>query len=141
MAGSYNDKSRRYLYLIKEPFDLAKKIMLVVITVQAGIIAFLYTNDQRWVYTVAIVSVFVWFATEWCYGIYKIGITSNLTSRLRAINNGNARKVFYVYTKEINKAGRVESKIHKRFTQNRKEGEWFALWIWEVFYLKIRYFL
>lgn len=141
MASNYTDTTRRYLYLIKEPFDFAKKVMLVIITIQAGIIAYLYTLDQRWLITIGIICVFVWYITEWFYGIYKIGITSNLKSRLSAINNGNARNVFYVYTKEIDKAGKVESKIHKRFKQNRKEGEWFALWIWEVFYLKIRYFL
>lgn len=137
----YKDDSRRYLYLIKEPFDLAKKIMLCIINLLSFVLAFYFFDDVRFLITAILSTILVWVISEWIYGTYKIGITANLKSRLSAINNGNARNVFYVYTKRINKAGVVETKIHKRYKSTRKGGEWFGLWFWQVFYLKLRYFL
>lgn len=138
--GKYNDESRRHLYLIKEPFGLAKKLFLIIIATQQLVIGFLLTDDIRFIYTAPVLGLLVWLVSEWVHGIYKIGITSNLENRLRQINNGNARRVFYVFTRNLNKAGVVETKIHRRFKQKRREGEWFGLYFWEVGYLWVRYF-
>lgn len=60
--------------------------------------------------------------------IYKIGITNDLSKRLRSIQTGNSEKVFLEHHEEIPeyiKITEMENWLHSVFGNNRKTGEWF----------------
>jgi hypothetical protein len=60
-------------------------------------------------------------------GLYKIGITNNLKSRMRAIQNGNPYKVREVLSVPHHSPKALEDELHNRFALERLEGEWFSL--------------
>ncbi len=132
--------TRRFLYLIKEPCSVYTKVYLWIIAVQLGVIYHLLFDYSSAIVIGALGGIPLWLAAERLLGYYKIGITNHLKRRLTAINNGNARRVYYKFVKRIDEAGVVEKKIHKELAKNRKEGEWFYLWFWQVWVLWLRYF-
>ncbi len=132
--------SRRYLYLMKEPCDVFVKSLLWIVVFQLGFLVY-YITDQIWAVGVGtFAGIPLWLLAERSVGYFKIGVTKDLKARLTAVNNGNARKIYYVHVKELNEAGVVEKKIHHKYTKKRRDGEWFKLWFWQVWWLKIRYF-
>jgi len=57
----------------------------------------------------------------------KIGVTSNMKSRLVRIQSGNPRKVKVIYSSQVKNAQKIEHKTHKHFHEKRLMGEWFDL--------------
>ena len=63
-------------------------------------------------------------------GAMKIGITSNIDSRLATLQNGHAEKLkLYYFSDELpdGMARAVERDCHKRAGDSRLNGEWFNL--------------
>lgn len=63
-------------------------------------------------------------------GPVKVGITSNLFSRLRSLQNGSAKRLelLFVYTCEDRKTAQaMEREFHEAHATWRLEGEWFDL--------------
>jgi hypothetical protein len=61
---------------------------------------------------------------------YKIGITSNLSQRLRQLQTGNDSKLSFVKVKSVRSraiAMSIESDIHRGCNAVRSNGEWFSL--------------
>ena len=135
-----NSNSRRFVYLIKEPCGALLKIYLWIILVLLGVIYFMWSGDIYGIVFGFILGIPFWLLAERVRGVYKIGITKNLKSRLSQINNGNARKVYYVHYKMFDEASVTEKKLHDIFGKSRMEGEWFHLWFWQVWWLWLRYF-
>lgn len=134
------NKTRRYLYLIKEPVSPSLKFLLSLLIIETSFIVYLLYGEILVMYLSVPLVVLGWWFANWFYGIYKIGITQNLDARLTAINNGNAREVYYVFKKEIDRAGEIETKIHRNYTRKRRSGEWFALYFWQIAWIWMRYF-
>lgn len=65
-------------------------------------------------------------------GLYKIGLTSDLKTRIRAIQNGNLLKVELVHTITTKDMLRAEKTLHARFAKQRSKREWFALTLQDV---------
>lgn len=63
----------------------------------------------------------------------KIGLSNNPERRLRELNSEQApcRVVGIRYIKVLDNA-RTEKQLHRQFAINRKHGEWFDFWIWEL---------
>ena len=62
------------------------------------------------------------------YGnLTKIGITSNLVSRLQAINAQSPVDVICTHICECEYAREVELEIHTEYAHKRHHGEWFSL--------------
>jgi hypothetical protein len=62
-------------------------------------------------------------------GHYKVGVSSNVSSRVRALQNSNPKPISVVTTRLVDDAYRVEKDIHE-FLANRHVGdgrEWFEL--------------
>lgn len=57
-------------------------------------------------------------------GLIKIGVTSNLVSRLRALRNSSPVPVELLATVS-GKGTLYEMKLHERFAALRRHGEWF----------------
>lgn len=63
-------------------------------------------------------------------GPVKVGITTNLDSRLRSLQNGSATKLelIWVYTAEDrDEALKMERSFHECHNNIRLEGEWFNI--------------
>ena len=58
-------------------------------------------------------------------GLFKIGCTSNLKTRIKAIQIGNPNFIEFVAI--INGGKEVESELHKRFEEYKINGEWFSI--------------
>ncbi|MBK8442026.1 MAG: GIY-YIG nuclease family protein [Sphingobacteriales bacterium] len=140
MAEELNFQSRRYLYLIKESVGVSMRVLLLLLLIETAYLAYLLSEEIYIMFIAPAAAIVLWWFSTWVYGIYKIGITNNLEQRLTAINNGNVRRVYYVFVKKIDRAGEVEQKIHDHFDAQRRNGEWFVLWFWEVAWLWLRYF-
>jgi predicted RNase H-like HicB family nuclease len=66
-------------------------------------------------------------------GAIKVGITSNLSSRLASLQTGSPHRLKLVYSKEIgDKAPSVERKTHFLLGQSRMSGEWFSCSVTEA---------
>ena len=135
-----NNSTKRFLYLIKEPCGVFIKILLWIICIQMGGMVYLITGHRFAIVVGCIIGIPVWILANRSVGYFKIGITSNLKRRLTEINNGNARVVYYVAQKKLDGAGTIEKRIHQRLDKKRRDGEWFRLWFWQVWWLKWRYF-
>lgn len=57
-------------------------------------------------------------------GLIKIGISTNLTSRIRAIRNSSPTELELLGTLPGGSA--TEGLLHMRFGEHRQHGEWFA---------------
>lgn len=71
-----------------------------------------------------------------CGVLYKIGMTRNLTRRLRGLRTALASPVELLYTLEVLNARLVERYLHKLFAAQRKQGEWFELRADDVEFLR-----
>lgn len=59
-------------------------------------------------------------------GPKKVGITNNLTTRLRQIQTGNADRLSVLKSWELGEAAPlVEKAVHSRLARYRQAGEWF----------------
>jgi hypothetical protein len=57
---------------------------------------------------------------------YKIGLTNNLDRRSKEINRGQAPfPVTLQWSIAVNDTHAAETKLHHRFSENRRHGEWF----------------
>lgn len=67
-------------------------------------------------------------------GYYKIGISSNVESRLASIRTSNHDHVDIVFARKVKEALSLEQELHKRYAHriSRKDGEWFSLTSEEV---------
>jgi len=135
-----NRHKKRFLYLIKEPCSNVVKVYLWIIFTLLGIIYFLLTEEIYGAVLGFVTGIPAWLMAERLRGFYKIGITKNLKRRLTAINNGNARTVYYIYYRMTDDVQKVETEVHRKLKKVRKDGEWFHLWIWQVWWLKWKYF-
>ncbi len=55
----------------------------------------------------------------------KVGICSNLSRRLKALQTGNPRPIEVVKTYRLLNAQRVEKVVHRTLIVERVKGEWF----------------
>ena len=55
----------------------------------------------------------------------KVGICSNLSSRLKSLQTGNPRPIEVVKTYRLLNAQRVEKVVHRTLIIQRVKGEWF----------------
>lgn len=133
-------KKTIYLYLIKEPAGHLPKILIWIILIQLGIIIYLLYNIPIAVLIGMIAGVPMWLIIERSFGLFKVGITNNPKRRLTAINNGNARTVYYCKLKARDDAAVIEKKIHRAYKKRRKDGEWFRFWFWEIWLITWRYY-
>lgn len=73
--------------------------------------------------------------------LFKIGITSDITTRFRQIENSSGMKInpIFILELEINydeKANLIESYLHSYFKHKRTIGEWFNLSIKDLMLIK-----
>lgn len=65
--------------------------------------------------------------------LYKIGVTKNLYSkRMKQLQTGNGTKLHLVKYHETFFPYRIEQYLHSKFSDKRKEGEWFSLTIDDI---------
>lgn len=57
---------------------------------------------------------------------YKIGVTNDLSKRIKNIRTGNPNKVDYVFYQQNKNAYKLEKWLHSQFSEKRLEGEWFG---------------
>ena len=60
-------------------------------------------------------------------GYYKIGISKNNQKRLRTLQTGNSSEIKIVETYLSEVSNLIEKALHRRYSHNKKEGEWFNL--------------
>ena len=60
-------------------------------------------------------------------GYYKIGITTDIKKRLRALNASSPLEVSLIYSKETKDAPKIEKFLHNIFHAKNHKFEWFAL--------------
>jgi|SaaInlLV_10m_DNA_4_1040232.scaffolds.fasta_scaffold22105_3 hypothetical protein len=60
-----------------------------------------------------------------CNGYYKIGITNNITNRLKSLQTGNAHEINVIHIEERYKPEKAEKYLHQKFSNKRLKGEWF----------------
>lgn len=60
-------------------------------------------------------------------GIYKIGVAKNVERRLKQLQTGNPEPIILVSKFKSERAYKIESILHRRYSLNRIEGEWFYL--------------
>lgn len=59
--------------------------------------------------------------------LYKIGVTTNVSNRIRAIQTHNALKVYIYATYKCQCGYRAEAYLHSVFKKKNTNGEWFTL--------------
>ena len=73
-------------------------------------------------------------------GRYKIGLTNNPSRRLAELNSEQAPcpivGIRYIQV-EDNLA--VEQELHRKFKSDRRYGEWFDFWIWQMPLVHVAY--
>lgn len=62
-----------------------------------------------------------------CNTYYKIGITTDLESRLAELQVGNPYPISFCLTVEFGNPSGAEKALHEKFKKQRIRGEWFAL--------------
>lgn len=62
-----------------------------------------------------------------CHKYYKIGIASNIESRINSLQCGNPYRLEIVYAIKAPNARYTEEKLHEYFKENRYFREWFEL--------------
>ena len=62
-------------------------------------------------------------------GVYKIGSTrsSDIGKRMRALQTSSPKKLVLAESFKTGKPFRLEHMLHRVFSENRLEGEWFEL--------------
>ena len=59
-----------------------------------------------------------------CGNKKKIGVTSNIEKRIKALQTGNAERIVLEYIEERLNPTKAESFLHRYFAKRRKVGEW-----------------
>jgi len=131
----------QYLYMMKEPCSRIIKILMWLICLLIGIIWNLRSGEFMCVIFGVIAGVPLWFFAESAVGYFKIGITINPDRRITEVNNGNARQIYYVAKVKRNNDQEIETKIHRKYKKQRRDGEWFNLYFWQIWWIRLRYFL
>jgi hypothetical protein len=62
-----------------------------------------------------------------CNDLYKIGIATDIDSRLASLQTGNPYPLEVEQCFEFANSTSVEQVLHQRFSAKRKLGEWFSL--------------
>ena len=63
-----------------------------------------------------------------CNGLYKVGVTSNVSKRIKQLQTGNGFKIKEVVSYEFfDMAYYIENKLHNKFKECNMLGEWFSL--------------
>jgi hypothetical protein len=75
------------------------------------------TNDNRFVYMIRLSNT----------DRYKIGIASNMNTRMGAIKNASPFNIKLVYSKRVNNAEGLERKLHLEYRGKKIIREWFCL--------------
>ncbi len=57
----------------------------------------------------------------------KIGVAKNIEKRIVSLQTGNQHKLKLIATKETFDDYELEREIHRQYSENRKQGEWFIL--------------
>ena len=66
-------------------------------------------------------------------GRYKIGLTNNPRRRLHELNSEQAPcPIVGVRNIAVKDNAAVERALHQRFAKQRRHGEWFDFWAWEL---------
>lgn len=60
-------------------------------------------------------------------GLFKIGKSKRLTTRLRSHQTGNAGRLGIVCNIASDDMGKLEKRLHSEFDHKRVRGEWFRL--------------
>jgi predicted GIY-YIG superfamily endonuclease len=55
----------------------------------------------------------------------KIGVTSNIERRIKALQTGNPNKIELLFVEYRTNPTKAERYLHKCFAKKRQEGEWF----------------
>lgn len=61
------------------------------------------------------------------YPHFKIGYATNVTARLKTIQNANPRKLTKVIYVKVPNAEQLEAELHEKYKDYRVRGEWFEL--------------
>jgi predicted GIY-YIG superfamily endonuclease len=56
---------------------------------------------------------------------YKIGVTKNITKRIKELQTGNAEEIYLVDKYESDNAFKIEKALHNFFRHKKKLNEWF----------------
>jgi len=65
-----------------------------------------------------------------CNSLYKIGITDNLSKRIKTLQTGNPHQLTYEFTFGFSKreqAFTTEQRFHRYFHEMKRVGEWYEL--------------
>lgn len=74
--------------------------------------------------------IYIYFFNQLATDLYKIGITNNITRRLREVQNGNSEPIvcrYYIEAENRFDARETERELHRLLRDARKVGEWFRL--------------
>lgn len=63
-----------------------------------------------------------YIAYDFNTGLYKIGRSKDPKNRVKALKTGNTGIIILFYC-----AGNIENQLHKRYSLNRRQQEWFNL--------------
>jgi hypothetical protein len=70
----------------------------------------------------------------------KIGLSNNPERRLKELNSEQAPcPIIGIRFIEVVNSRATEADLHQVFKKNRRHGEWFAFWVWELPYLNFMY--
>ena len=77
---------------------------------------------------------------SWLYVVtngsaFKIGRTSNLTSRIDMIQTGSPTRIRIVAAMKVRHAVNVERHFHEKFAARRLSGEWYSLVDGDLIYI------
>ena len=61
------------------------------------------------------------------YNLYKIGLTNDISKRLKGLQTASPIQMKAIFTKEFDDVETTERTIHEYYKELRKEGEWFEL--------------
>jgi predicted GIY-YIG superfamily endonuclease len=56
---------------------------------------------------------------------YKIGVTKNITKRIKELQTGNAEQIYLIDKYESDNAFKIEKALHNFFQHKKKLNEWF----------------
>lgn len=59
--------------------------------------------------------------------IYKIGVTKDINKRIKSLQTGCADQIILVDKFLSNYPFKIESTLHRRYSENRVNGEWFYM--------------
>ena len=73
-------------------------------------------------------------------GRYKIGLTNNPERRLNELNSQQAPcPIVGIRNIAVRDNATVERALHQKFAKQRRHGEWFDFWVWELPLVEMAY--